>query len=58
MVTKGADVRSKGSNGNIPLHLAAMYGWPDIIEAFLLAVSPEEVGLAPLIPPKEDEPPA
>ena len=55
MVKKGADVRSKDSNGNIPLHLAAMYGWPDIIEVFLQSVAPEEVELAPLTPPEEEE---
>ena len=32
-----------------------MYGWPDIIEVFLKSVAPEEVELAPLTPPEEEE---
>ena len=59
MIKKGADLRAKDSNGNLPIHLAAMYGWADIVEVFVRAVAPERWPLPPLIPGKaEDNEPA
>ena len=59
MLKKGGDLRAKDSNGNLPIHLAAMYGWADIVEVFVRAVAPERWPLPPLIPGKvEDNEPA